>query len=107
MLVCIALLYTAHTEAESEEKHGVWDPMPELTITSLMSTPESTQTPVHLATLCLTLTLCQSRLYPVSQGLGIWPQPCTAGVLSCPWSSVPDPYVFGPPRSESEGTCTS
>jgi hypothetical protein len=22
------------TEAESKEKHGVWDPMPELTITS-------------------------------------------------------------------------
>jgi hypothetical protein len=50
------------TEAETKEKHGVWDPMPEFTITSPLvdyntftmnnPMPEST------------LTLCQSRLYP-------------------------------------------
>ncbi len=28
------MLYPKKTEAESEEKHGVWDSMPELTITS-------------------------------------------------------------------------
>jgi hypothetical protein len=36
------VLVHTNTEAESKEKHGVWDPMPELT----MSTPEST--PTHL-----------------------------------------------------------
>jgi hypothetical protein len=46
-----------NTEAESEEKHGVWDPMQELTITSpyVHSSPEST--PRHLPW----ATLCQSR----------------------------------------------
>jgi hypothetical protein len=43
--------------AKSKEKHDVWDPMPDLTITSPMSTPEST--PTHLPW----ATLCQSRLY--------------------------------------------
>jgi hypothetical protein len=33
-------------EAESKEKHGVWDPMPELTINSPYVHPEST--PTHL-----------------------------------------------------------
>ncbi len=48
LLLFASLLQSTHTpEAESKEKHGVWDPMPELTITSpLMSTPEST--PAHL-----------------------------------------------------------
>jgi hypothetical protein len=40
---------TKLSEAESKEKHGVWDPVPELTITS----PESTLSP--------------------SQGLWVWP----------------------------------
>ncbi len=31
-------------EAESKEKHGVWEPMPELTITSPYSIPGSTPT---------------------------------------------------------------
>ncbi len=39
-------------EAESKEKHGVWDPMPELTMyPHLMSTLESTPTHLPLATL--------------------------------------------------------
>jgi hypothetical protein len=33
-------------EAESKEKHGVWDPMPELLEPHLMCTPESA--PTHL-----------------------------------------------------------
>ncbi len=36
------------SEAESEEKHGVWDPMPELTITSpYRSTPDRLQHIYH------------------------------------------------------------
>jgi hypothetical protein len=47
------------SDAESKEKHGDWDPMPELTITSPYVT--STQsTPTHLPQ----ATLCQCRLYP-------------------------------------------
>jgi hypothetical protein len=53
-----------NTEAESKEKHGVLDPIPESTLTHLPCDnpiPEST------------ITLCQSRLYPPSQRLWIWP----------------------------------
>jgi hypothetical protein len=56
------------TEAETKERHGVWDTMPEFTITSPFvdyntftmgnPMPESA------------LTLCQSRLYPPVRDLG-------------------------------------
>jgi len=39
-----ALMY--NTEAKNPKKRGVWDPMPELTLNSPLSTPEST--PTHL-----------------------------------------------------------
>ncbi len=58
---------TNGTEAESKEKHGLCDPMPELTITSLMSTPEST--PTHLL---WGNPMPESTLSP-RQGLCIWP----------------------------------
>ncbi len=56
----IALPHPPHSEAESKEKHGVCDPMPELTInlTLYHSRPESTSTHLPWA------TLCQSQPYP-------------------------------------------
>ncbi len=50
------------TEAESKEKHGVWDPMPELTITLpyVDSYTFTMGSPMPEST----LNLCQSRLYP-------------------------------------------
>jgi hypothetical protein len=45
-------------EAESKEKHGVWDPIPELNINS----PNIFTMGIPL--LVSTLTLCQSRLHP-------------------------------------------
>jgi hypothetical protein len=44
-------------EAESKEKHGVRDPMPELTITSLYFYS-------RVDTFTIWAPLCQSRLYP-------------------------------------------
>jgi hypothetical protein len=64
--------YRFDSEAESKENHWVWDPMPELTITSpyvyfrvdfnlfTMGNPMSEST----------LTLCQSRLYPPVRDYG-------------------------------------
>ncbi len=55
-----------NTEAESKEKHGVWDHMLELTKTSPSvhsrddSNAFNTGNPMPEST----LTLCQSRLYP-------------------------------------------
>ncbi len=33
-IILLHLLYEGYTEAESKETHGVWNPMPEFTITS-------------------------------------------------------------------------
>ncbi len=60
------------------KKHGVWDPMPELTITSpyVVSRVDSNTCTCTMGNPMpeSTLTQCQSRLYPPSQGLRIWPQ---------------------------------
>ncbi len=59
-------------EAESKEKHGVWDPMPELTITSpYVDSRVDTNTftmgnPMPEST----LTLCRSRLYSPVRDFG-------------------------------------
>jgi hypothetical protein len=53
-----------HPEAESKEKDGVWDPMPELTITSPY---------VHFridSNTFIRTTLYQSRLYPLVSDFG-------------------------------------
>jgi hypothetical protein len=57
------------------KKNGVWDPVPELTITSpyVHSRVDSITYTMSNAITEPTLTLCQSRLYPPSQGLRIWP----------------------------------
>ncbi len=54
-----------YTEAESKEKHGVWDPMPELTITSpyVHSRVDSNTFTIGNPMPESTLTLCQSQLY--------------------------------------------
>jgi hypothetical protein len=63
-------------EAESKEKHGVWDPMPELTISStyVYSRLDSNTFTMDKPTLESTLTLCWSRLYPSFKdfGFGLW-----------------------------------
>ncbi len=46
-------------EAESQEKHGVWDPVPELTITS-----PYVRFRVDSNTFTMGNPICQSRLYP-------------------------------------------
>jgi hypothetical protein len=74
--VKVTALLTDKPEAESKEKHCVWDPMTELTLTSpyAHSSPEST--PTHLPWALgnprpeSTLTLCQSRLYPPVRDFG-------------------------------------
>jgi hypothetical protein len=59
-------------EAESKEKHGVWDPVPELTITSpfvhfrVYSNTFTMGNPKPEST----LNLCQSRLYPPARDFG-------------------------------------
>ncbi len=59
-------------EAEFKEKHGVWDPIPELTITFpyVDSSTCTMGNPMPEST----LTLCQSRLYlPVRDfGFRLW-----------------------------------
>jgi hypothetical protein len=55
------------TEAESKEKHGVWDPMPEFTLTSPY---------VHSRVDSNTFTMCNPMPEPnlsSRQGLKIWP----------------------------------
>jgi hypothetical protein len=54
-------------EAESKEKHGVWDPMPELTIFS-----PYVHTRVDSNTFIMGNPMPESTLSP-SQGLWIWP----------------------------------
>jgi hypothetical protein len=66
------LIPYSKSEAESKE-HGLWDPMPELTITHLMLPPKSTPTHFPCATLWMpesNLTLCQSRLFPPVKDFG-------------------------------------
>jgi hypothetical protein len=68
---------TVTAEAESKEKHGVWDPMPGVTITSLYvhsrvdSNTFTKGNPYARVDLNL---ICQSRLYsPVRDfGFGLW-----------------------------------
>jgi hypothetical protein len=64
---------TVTAEAESKEKHGVWDPMPGVTITSLY-----VHSRVDANTFTMgnpmpesTLTLCQSQLYPPVRDFGL------------------------------------
>jgi hypothetical protein len=61
------------TEAESKEKHGVWETIPELTITSPYV--DSRVDSIHLpwATLCQSIPLTRVDFIP-GQGLWIWPQ---------------------------------
>jgi hypothetical protein len=67
---------TLFTEAESKETHGVWDPMPELTITSpyVHSSIDSNTFTKGNPMPASTLTLCQTRLYPPVRdfGFGLW-----------------------------------
>jgi hypothetical protein len=64
------------TEAESKEKHGVWDPMPKLTITSpyVDSRVDSNTFTMGSPMPESTFTLCQSRPFtPVKDfGFGLW-----------------------------------
>jgi hypothetical protein len=63
---------TDKAEAESKEKHGVWEPMPELTTAfsyyhfRVDSNTFTVGNPMPEST----LTLCQSRLYPPVRDLG-------------------------------------
>jgi hypothetical protein len=65
------------TEAESKEKHGVWDPIPELTLTSsyVHSRVDSNTFTVGNPMPESTLTLCHSRLYPPVRDFGFGPPP--------------------------------
>ncbi len=63
---------------ECKEKHGVWDPMPELTITSCTLCPLQSRLQVTFTMGTKgspmpdsTLTLCQSRRYPQSRTLDV------------------------------------
>ena len=71
---CACSCVNKYTEAEFKEKHGVWDPMPELTITSpyVHSRVDSNTFTMGNPMLESSLTLCQSRLYPPSQRLWMW-----------------------------------
>jgi hypothetical protein len=55
------------TEAESREKHGVWDPMLERTLTSPYVHSRVNSNTFIRGTLCR-VGLCQSRLYPPQSG---------------------------------------
>ncbi len=74
--LCFLWVSIFTTEAESKEKHGVWDPMPELTITSpdFESSVDSNTFIMGNPTPESTLTLCQRRLLSPSQELRNWPQ---------------------------------
>ncbi len=63
------------TEAESGENHGVWDPMPELTITSLQSRLQYMYHLQPYARVDLN-PMPESTLSP-NQGLRIWSQEAT------------------------------
>ncbi len=77
----------ADSEAEFKGKHGVWDPMPELIITS----PNVVDAKVDSDTFTMgnpmpesTLTLCQSRRYPPVRDLGFGL--CVLGMMPNPVS---------------------
>jgi hypothetical protein len=77
-------------EAESTEKHGGWDPMPEFTITSpyvdssVDSNTFTTGNPMPEST----LTLCQSRFYSyIVRDLGF-------GLSTYPTSACPSVYIW-------------
>ncbi len=76
------------TEAASKEKHGVWDPMPELTINSpffhsrVDSNTFTMGTPMPESA----VTLCQSRLYPPVRDFGFG-----LSTLVCPPTEPPPP----------------
>jgi hypothetical protein len=57
------------SEAESKEKHGVWDPIPELTITSryVHARVDSNTFTMGNPMPESTLTLWQCRLYPLDR----------------------------------------
>jgi hypothetical protein len=67
--------FSSRAEAESKEKHCVLDPMPEFTIASpyVHSRVNSNKFTMGNPMPESTLTLCQSRLYPPSQGVWICP----------------------------------
>ncbi len=64
------LTFGGNTEAESKEKHGVWDPMPELTSPYIHSRDDSNTLTMGNPMPESTLTLCQSRLYPPVREFG-------------------------------------
>ncbi len=67
---------TYSAEAESKEKHRVWDPMPELTITSpyVHSRVDSNTFTMGNPMPELIITLARELTLSPSQGLRIWPQ---------------------------------
>ncbi len=92
-------------EAESKEKHGVWDHLPELTITSPCEYVHSRDSHTLAMSNLIpesTLTLCQSRLCPPVRdfGFGLRRVPNLAHVQMfnnyihlyylklCPWSKI-------------------
>ncbi len=69
----VSLIQLKHAEAESIEKHGLWDPMPELTMNSpyVHSWVDSNTFTMGNPMTESTLTQCQSRLYPQSGTLDL------------------------------------
>jgi hypothetical protein len=67
--------FVGHPEAESKEKHGVWDLMPELTITSSYVHPSFDSSTFSMggqpyARVDLNPMLCFCRLYPPVRDFG-------------------------------------
>ncbi len=62
---CVEGLLDTAAEAESKEKHGVWDPMPEWTITSPLCPPQCRLQHIYYGQPYARVDLCQSRLYPL------------------------------------------
>jgi hypothetical protein len=60
--VCLVFPNRKSPEAESKEKHGVWDPLPELTITSPF---------VHSRVDSKTFTMPESTLSPDENGFKV------------------------------------
>jgi hypothetical protein len=65
LLVVLEKITADRAETESKEKHGVWVPVPQLTITSLY-----VHSKVNYNTFIPWATLCQSRLYPPVRDFG-------------------------------------
>jgi hypothetical protein len=87
--------FPVYSEAESKEKHGVWDPLPELTITSpyVHSRVDSNTFTMGNPMSKSTLTLCQSLLLSPSQRLWIWP------LRKCQTTSTPQFYAAFRPNN--------